>query len=184
MKKILLILFSVLLLSTSCTKKKPVISDINIEEVTKMDKAQMPDSFIWYETLIIMDDYLDQNAEKPVEAVNIFQAIVDGDPMVYKFQHFRNGTTVKDSIRSFWIEDYPIKDDSLITFNKAFELIKEVNLPKPHSRHVCLRNPMGPLETNPQWVFGNIESQLWVNTKTGEIKTSNPAFPEDFEFKY
>lgn len=173
MRKFILVLFSVLLF-TACDK------DINVEEVTKSDKAQMEnkEQCKWYETQILMDDYLDQDAQKPVEVVNVFQALVDDDPVVYKFQHYRDGTTVKDSVKGFWIEDCALEECAM-PFDSAFNLVKEVNLPKPHSKHVCLRNPLGPLDTNPQWVFGNIESQIWVDTKTGEIRTSNPAFPEE-----
>lgn len=29
--------------------------------------------------------------------------------------------------------------------------------------------------------FGNVMSQIWVDAKTGEIRESNPAFPDEFK---
>jgi len=52
-----------------------------------------------------------------------------------------------------------------------------VNFPKPHSRYVTLRNPIGPVAINTQWIFGNVREQLWCDAVTGEIRNSNPAFP-------
>jgi hypothetical protein len=58
-----------------------------------------------------------------------------------------------------------------------------VNFPKPHSKHVTLRNPVGPAAVNAQWIFGNIKEQIWIDAVTGEAKKSNPAFPEEKGFK-
>ena len=54
----------------------------------------------------------------------------------------------------------------------------EVNLPKPHSKHVVLRKQIGPKACNPQWIFGNITSQIYVDAVTGEVNSKNPAFDE------
>jgi hypothetical protein len=58
-----------------------------------------------------------------------------------------------------------------------------VNFPKPHSKHVTLRNPIGPVAINTQWIFGNVHEQIWVDAVTGECANSNPAFPETKGFK-
>ena len=51
------------------------------------------------------------------------------------------------------------------------------------SRYVTLRNPIGPVAVNTQWIFGNIHEQIWVDAVTGDTKNSNPAFPEEKGFK-
>lgn len=192
MKKILFLLLIFCVTFNACTKKKQEKPVVVVENTIKADmkamEAKNKESFVWLETIILLNNYLnEENDGSFSEVVNVFQAI-DGttfDPKVYKFQHFSNGINLQDSVDGFWIEDYPL-EDSLITipYDSAFVKIMNSNFPKPHSRNVILRNPMGPLETSPQWVFGNIQEQLWLNAKTGEIKNSNPAFPDNFKYVF
>ena len=196
MKKILLFCMMSLILFCSCNgcqkEEKLVVEQgtpMVVQNVISTDKEAMyliNKDYRWFETLILLNDYLDEENDGSIaEVVNIFQAVRDydgqsADVKVYKFQHLVDGVCLTDSINGFWVEDVPIADTlALIPYEKAYELINEVNLPKPHSRHVCLRNPLGPISVNPQWVFGNIHSQLWVDAVTGDIKESNPAFPEN-----
>ena len=161
-----------------------------VENVIKSDNDSMiarGNSYVWYETMILLENYLDEeNTGSLAEVVNIYQAFdsIKGDPVVYKFQHFPDKIyNSPDSVNSFWIEDYTLADSLIkVSYDSAYSIVMKVNLPKPHSKHVCLRNPMGPIECNPQWVFGNIESQLWVDAFDGSVRTSNPAFPENFQF--
>jgi hypothetical protein len=53
------------------------------------------------------------------------------------------------------------------------------NAPKPHSRQVVLRKEVGPNSINPQYIFGNFQAQLYVDAVTGDVKTKNPAFPDN-----
>ena len=46
-----------------------------------------------------------------------------------------------------------------------------------------LGNPIGPVTINAQYIFGNLESQIWVDAVTGDVKNSNPAFPDSLGFK-
>lgn len=141
--------------------------------------------YTWYETDILLNDFLDEECDGSIaELVNIFQTVeqvskTSFDTKVFKFQHFADGRNIKDSTLGFWIENYALHMDEIkVSYKDAFKKIQEVNLPKPHSRHVCLRNPIGPKECNPQWIFGNIQSQIWVDAVTGEVRESNPAFPD------
>ena len=194
-KTILLTLMGLLLFS--CNPKKKVLSqpaELNVENIISTDKEQMylnhGGEYRWYETMILLDKYLDEEDPKIDEVVNVFQTVVSYDEhsfdtYVHKFQHLADGTVTTDSVRGFWIEDFQLEDSLInLTYEQAFEKIQQVNLPKPHSKHVCLRNPIGPKAINPQWVFGNIESQIWVDAKTGDVKTSNPAFPEGFKYAF
>jgi len=174
----------------SCDNKEEKKSVTTVEQMISADTDSMKakgNEFVWYETLILLDNYLDADTiAKPAEIVNVFQAVKkyseqSFDTKVYKFQHFADGTFANDSTEGFWIEDYPIKDSLVkIPYDSAFVLMQQVNLPKPHSRHVCLRTPMGPLDCNPQYVFGNIQEQIWIDATTGEARNSNPAFPVEF----
>lgn len=181
----------------SCKNEKNtnVVPDsMVVEKIISTDKEAMyliNKDYRWYETMVLFNNYLDEENDGSIaEVVNVFQAIINYneksfDTKVYKFQHFADGTCIVDSVKGFWIEDFPLVDSvKIIPFKRAFELTQEVNLPKPHSRHVCLRNPIGPKECNPQWIFGNIESQLWLDAVDGTIRTSNPAFPEGFKYTF
>jgi hypothetical protein len=198
MKKILFFMLS-LILFCSCNdcknEKNDVVPDtMVVENIISTDKQAMyliNENYRWYETMILLNNYLDEENDGSIaEVVNVFQAIKDYngksfDTMVYKFQHFADGTCAVDSVLGFWIEDFPLVDTvKIIPYKEAYQLVNQVNFPKPHSRHVCLRNPIGPKECNPQWVFGNIESQIWIDAVTGEAKNSNPAFPDGFKYAF
>ena len=177
---------------SGCTTKDAKVSGLNIENIISSDKETMyvnyGGNYRWYETCAILNDFLDEeNDGSFAEIVNIFQ-VVNGsekegfDTEVYKLQHFSDGTSATGSTKGFWIEDFPLVDSLIkVSYAEAYEKIMQVNLPKPHSKNVILRNPVGPKACNPQWVFGNIKSQIWVDATTGEINTSNPAFPEGFK---
>lgn len=198
MKKIIFVALMSLVMFNSCTKCGTDIKDAEPVEIASTefkvfntvssDKEFMflnqGDNYRWYETCVLMQDFLDEETDGSVdEVVNVFQAIKDYgksfDTKVFKFQHFVNGEFVADSIDGFWIEDYPLNDSlehKYLSYEEAFELVMRTNFPKPHTKNAILRNPIGPKAINPQWVFGNINEQLWVDAVTGDISTSNPAF--------
>ena len=130
----------------------------------------------------------DNATSDPVMIVNVFQKVIERgngyDTYVYKFQHFNDGTVLTDSIQGFWIENWPMEDKEIkLKYVEAWDKMLAVNFQKPHSKHVTLRNPIGPVAINTQWIFGNIKEQIWVDAVTGECKNSNPAFPEEKGFK-
>ena len=168
-------------------------SAINVDHAIALDRQTMYMKFgkdyRWYETCIRLPEFLDAEdvISDPEVVVNVFQSIVEKgngfDTKVWKFQHFAD-TVITDSIDGFWIEDFPLNEDVIkVNYTAAFEKMLEVNLPKPHSKNVILRNPIGPAEVNAQWIFGNISEQIWIDAVTGEAKNSNPAFPDSLGFK-
>jgi len=167
---------------------------IDVDHAIATDRQAMymkfKDNYRWYETCIRLPYFLDSDSvtSDPEILVNVFQSIEEfdngADTYVWKFQHFPDGTVNVDSIHGFWIEDCPLNDEAIkLNYNAAFERMLEVNLPKPHSKNVILRNPIGPVGVNAQWVFGNISEQIWVDAVTGDARSSNPAFPEEKGFK-
>jgi hypothetical protein len=75
------------------------------------------------------------------------------------------------------MEDERLNSSAInICYSKAFDMAMQSNYPKPHSKNCILRKPVGAKDCNPQWVFGNEESQIWVDATTGEVRDSNPAF--------
>lgn len=199
MKKILIVFAFMLGFFCSCTNcsngsVEPIQNDsaIVVDAIINSDFEDMfskygKDDFRFYECDILLKNFLDEEYDGVTELVNIYQVITSKDSTsfdteVYKIQHFPGGQALKDSVKGFWIENFPIDTAEIkVSYDSAFTLINKVNLPKPHSRHVTLKKPIGPIACNTQWIFGNTHSQLWVDATTGDIKESNPAFPEAFK---
>lgn len=200
MKKFI-ILLSILACFTSCkctneAPKEPAV-DPEVEAVDSLalgivEQAQGLDrqamflrygeNFKWFETGIQLRDFLDEENDGTIDMiVNVFQVAEEResgnyDTYVFKFQHFGE-ECIENSTHGFWLDDFPLNEEELkVTFNKAYEKVMEVNLPKPHTRQVVLRKELGPKPANPQWIFGNIKSQIYVDAVTGEVSEENPAY--------
>ena len=167
---------------------------LDVEHSIALDRQTMyvnyKDNYRWYETEILLPEFMDSDSatSNPEMIVNVLQSIVEegngADVWVHKFQHFKDGTVVHDSIQGFWIENYALNDEVIkLNYTAAYDRMMQANFPKPHSKQVVLRNPVGPVVINTQWIFGNIQSQLWVDAVTGDVKNSNPAFPKEKGFK-
>lgn len=164
------------------------VGEFGVEQCISADREFMnlhyAQDYRWYETCITLANYLDDEAcDGTVETVeNVFQVVTvydktGGDSEVVFIKHAANKDTEVYSQHGFWIEDFPLTDQGVkLTYKQAYDKITATNSPKPHSRKCVLRNPVGPNPCNPQWVFGNIKAQLWVDAVTGEVNNSNPAF--------
>ena len=167
---------------------------LDVEHSIALDRQTMyvnyKDNYRWYETEILLPEFMDSDSatSNPEMIVNVLQSIVEegngADVWVHKFQHFKDGTIVHDSIQGFYIENFALNDEVIkLKYAEAWDRMMQTNFPKPHSRYVTLRNPIGPIAINTQWIFGNIHEQIWVDAVTGDTKNSNPAFPEEKGFK-
>ena len=167
---------------------------LDVEHSIALDRQTMyvnyKDNYRWYETEILLPEFMDSDSatSNPEMIVNVLQSIVEegngADVWVHKFQHFKDGTIVHDSIQGFYIENFALNDEVIkFKYTEAWDRMMQTNFPKPHSRYVTLRNPIGPVAINTQWIFGNINEQIWVDAVTGDTKNSNPAFPEEKGFK-
>jgi hypothetical protein len=167
---------------------------LDVEHSIALDRQTMyvnyKDNYRWYETEILLPEFMDSDSatSNPEMIVNVLQSIVEegngADVWVHKFQHFKDGTVVHDSIQGFWIENYALNDEVIkLKYTEAWDRMMAANYPKPHSKYVTLRNPIGPIGVNTQWIFGNIHEQIWIDAVTGDAKNSNPAFPEEKGFK-
>ena len=167
---------------------------INVDRAIATDRQAMylnyKDDYRWFETEILLPEFMDSDnaTSNPEMVVNVLQSVVErgngADVWVHKFQHFKDGTVIHDSIQGFWIENYALNDEVIkLNYLQAWDKVMAVNFPKPHSKHVTLRNPIGPVAVNTQWIFGNIHEQIWVDAVTGDTKNSNPAFPKEKGFK-
>ena len=191
------VLACLFMMSCSCEKNKPTedvaVNDSTagfvVENLTGMDRQKMfqdyGKNYRWYETCIVLKDFLDsEETDGTVTGVsNIFQVSEEKgsgvDVHVIMFTHVEDSTQV-DVVNSFWVEDFPMNEDAIkLTFKEAYDRVMAANAPKPHSRQVVLRKQIGPNPINPQYIFGNQTAQLYVDAVTGDVRTKNPAFPED-----
>ena len=170
------------------------VAVLDVEHAIATDRQAMymkfGENYRWYETDILLPEFLDSEdvTSNPVMVVNIFQSIVEEgngfDTWVWKYQHLADGTVLTDSINGFWIENVELNNEVIkLKYTEAFDRMMQTNFEKPHSKHVTLRNPIGPVSVNTQWIFGNIHQQIWIDAVTGDAKNSNPAFPEEKGFK-
>lgn len=164
----------------------------SVENVLSTDKEYMfmnyGGDYRWFETCIVLQDFLDEECDGTVTGIsNVFQVVEEkdkgADTFVVLAAHTPD-TTAYEVKHGFWVEDFPMNDDSIkVTFAQAFEKINQVNLPKPHSRQVVLRKQVGPVAANPQYIFGNVRAQIYVDAVTGDVTDKNPCFPEEDGFK-
>jgi hypothetical protein len=193
MRKLFVVLTTALLMTAmvSCEffKKNDSEKGIIVENVLEKDINYMysnyDTNYVWFETQIVLDDYLDEECDGSIERVtNIFQVIMTNDSVtfdtkVFKITHIDDLSDV-EVIDGFWIEDMAMNyEDIAITYKQAFQLINEVNFTKPHSKNCVLRQEVGPKVANPQYIFGNIESQLYVDAVNGEVTENSPSFSEE-----
>lgn len=195
MKKFLVFLMSIMLMigvsACTCTQQKkdvdPAVAELVVENVISLDRQAMfvahGGDYRWYETGIQLKNFLDEENDGAIDlVVNVFQVVeqydsTSFDTFVYKYQHFSDGSVNEEGIHGFWVEDYPLNEEVIkVSFKEAFEKVQEVNLPKPHTRQVVLRKQVGPVDANPQWIFGNLHSQIYVDAVTGAVSKDNPAF--------
>lgn len=184
MKRFLMFMMTAVLLlgATSCNscKREKQTNETMVEKTIKTDYDYMfatYEDFVWYESQIVTDEWFDESNTVTVASVtNVFQYIEGGQPHVVMFKHYdgKCDTTITED---FWIEDCAVKPlDITVTFNDAYKSMMKSNYPKPHSQKCAIRKSVGPYDSNVQYTFGNIESTLYVDAKTGDVSLYDPAF--------
>lgn len=181
----------------SCTKEKESGKvelsggnpELNVEHSIALDRQFMflnySEDYRWFETNVVLKDFMDEECDGTILSIrNVFQYVIDygksADVYVVLSSHTLEGSSV-ERINDFWIEDWPLNEDAInIKFKEAFEKLMEANCPKPHSRQVTLRKMVGPVAANPQWIFGNMREQVYVDAVTGEVSVNNPSFPDAY----
>ena len=181
----------------SCKKNEAVEAKVDttlvVENIISTDREAMTlqydNDYRWYETCITVKDFYDSDSvgEPVVIGVsNIFQYIVEqdstcADVQVVLFTHVKD-TCVVEARPGFWVGDMILNNEEIkLTFVDAYNKMMQANCPKPHSRQCVLRKELGPtLGVNPQYIFGNIQKQIYVDAVTGNVTDKNPVFPNTF----
>lgn len=164
---------------------KCTIDTLNVGQCISLDRETMyatikSGDYRWFETTVKMDKFLDEDLTevKVTEVTDIFQYVDTAkDTKVQVIVHTLDGTQMPDPISGFWTEDLPLdKDTIVINFMQALERLKAADITKPHSQYCVLRKPLGPVLCNPQYVFGNMAEQVYVDAVSGDVSSENPAF--------
>lgn len=165
-------------------EEQPKAETLIVENTISTDREFMflnfDEDYRWYETCILMKDFMDEDPSGNVEAVtSIFQVVTERetgfDTHVVMTIHTLDTSDI-EIVRGFWVEDFPMNEEEItITFAEAFELVMETNCPKPHSQHCVLRKEVGPKAANPQYIFGNSKGQIYVDAVSGEVSVKNPV---------
>lgn len=197
-KFIFVMMLAIITMLTSCEGKKNEEQQ-NFNDETKVESLIVDNTistdrefmflnyggdYRWFETCILMKNFMDEETDGSVEAVtSIFQVVTEVgsgcyDTHVIMTVHTLDTSTIEVK-EGFWVEDYPLNNEAIcISFEEAFTKLMESNYPKPHSRHCVLRKEVGPVFTNPQYIFGNSRAQIYVDATTGEVSDINPVFPD------
>ena len=188
MKRLLFLLLMACTMLCACHRNSktadPVVLDriLNVDELTSSDNADMTAKFgdyTWYETQVLVKNYLDAEYDGVEEVTNVFQvATKDSDNYDVKVIVY-NHTLTKDNtyeINGFWFGDFPLEEVE-VSYEASVALFYAVNDVKPHSKHITLRREIGPINCNAQWIYGNVQMQRYVDAVTGKYSENSPAFP-------
>lgn len=171
-----------------CGKKGNEVPQLfipSVEETIIADRGYMSKEYgeyMWYETSILLKNYLDSEeaSDTVIRVSSIFQvikAVGDGFDTHVIFCDTTPDGRVINVKSAFWVGDSALNgNESFITFDAAYDFLMRSNYPKPHSRQVVLRKELGPVPCNPQYIFGNVMSHLFVDAVTGEVNVENPAY--------
>lgn len=112
--------------------------------------------------------------------IDVFQYWNDGPWVQYISSDVEKGVQIPWPISDVWIEDDNLDDKPVkLSAEDALARLKEWNGVLPQGcNFITLRLPIGPKDCNPQWVFGDVYNVLFIDALTGEVRDSNPAFPQ------
>lgn len=191
-------IFSVLMIAlmaislTSCDwfkkDEQPVNEQPTVESYIESDMEYMlanyDSTYAWYETEIIYKDFLDAENDgtyESIKSVYQYEKITDTGTIVNAVTIWHVGdSTAVEVVDTWYAECFDLRESEIcITFKDAYDAIMSVNLPKPHTRCCVLRDQVGPVAANPQYIYG--QGYLFVDAFSGEVSEINPVFPNSDE---
>ena len=124
-----------------------------------------------------------------MEVTDCFQAqkvVNEKGSTVCKVTIVTTNTMSTDSVvleHSFYLDNYPLDDKAIVlSFEDAWQRALEANCEKPQTRVAVLRSPVGPVHVDDAYYIfappgGAKQPFIFVNARTGDVSTNNPAFP-------
>lgn len=165
------------------TKEQPTV-ETYIESDMEYMAENYGEVYVWYETEVIYNDFLDEENDGSIESIkSVFQheKVVDSGAYVKVVTITHNGDLMDvEAVDGWYAECYNMRGKELpVTFKDAYDAIMAVNLPKPHTRCCVLRDQVGPVASNPQYIYG--VGLLFVDAVNGNVSEVNPVFPNENE---
>lgn len=174
-------------------KKEVKVLTLTPETVISTDRQTMflrtPKNAMlkWMESSATLTDFLSsENADKAtfMEVTNGFQTQWgDKKSMDVKVTQITTNTMSTDSLvmSAFYLDNYPLNDKEIkVTFAEAVQKILQTNCPKPQTRVLVLRFPIGPVGVDDAFYIAkdinDDDFVVCVNARTGDVLTHNPAF--------
>ena len=166
------------------------IVTLNVERTIAQDRQEVYNKlkgkdYRWFETSINLAYFMDsEDASPEIEGItNIFQYTNKKEDESYDVQVIesiwqKDGKHFFVYPPGFYVGDFDLSEEEIkITFDEAFQKLRESNTIKPHSRKCVLRREIGPKpNVHPQYIFGNKQHQVYVDATTGEVTEVNPAY--------
>ena len=166
------------------------VTGLNVEKTNALDNEYMTANFgdyRWLECCIDGEDWMDESDVFNVKGIaNIYSVVeyapdsMSGMMYVYLIAHTAD-TSVITMKEGLWVGDEPMNEYNnpfKVDFAHAYDAMMKANCVKPHSRHCVLRKEVGEIDVEPIYIFGNQDAQVYVNTETGNVTTTNPVYKE------
>ena len=142
----------------------------------------------WMESSATLTDFLSsENADKAtfMEVTNGFQTQWgDEKSMDVKVTQITTNTMTTDSLvmRTFYLENHPLNNKEIkVTFAEAVQKVLQANCPKPQTKVLVLRSPVGPVDKEEAFYIAKDMNDddfvVYVNARTGEVTTYDPTWP-------
>lgn len=156
-----------------------------IKGIEQSDNVTIERGYEWRNSRVIFNDTLTLENIDDLHITDINDRFCYWHPnkgmqVQYIDVNVKNGTQIPWPVSDVWIEDDNLDDKPIkLSCEDALQRLKEWNgvLPKG-CNFITLRLPVGPRDCNPQWTFGNTYDVLFIDAVTGEVRDSNPAFPQ------
>ena len=144
----------------------------------------------WMESSATLTDFLSsENADKAtfMEVTNGFQTQWgDEKSMDVKVTQITTNTMSTDSLvrSAFYLDNYPLNDKEIkVTFAEAVQKILQANCPKPQTKVLVLRSPIGPADVGDAYYIAKDMSDddfvVFVNARTSEVTTYDPTWQRE-----
>lgn len=154
-----------------------------IESDMEYVRENYGNTFVWYETEILYTNYLDEENDGTYQFIKSVYQYVDmsedstsADVTVITIYH-ENDTVNIETENTWYAECFDLRHSDInLTFKDAYNAIMSVNLPKPHTQYCVLRDQVGPIAANPQYIYG--QGLLFVDAVNGLVSEINPVFPD------
>ena len=165
----------------------PEPAPLVVENLISTDRQDIylhvQEDYKWFVTDIVLEDWLDSDSQDGTIAsvTNIFQTVRDKgqgkDVYVWFYTHDSAGRYGSYPVEGMWMECFELNDEAIkLRFTDAYDRMMQANYKKPHSKCCVIRKPVGRYACNPQYIFGNKFSQIYVDATTGAVTDKDPAF--------